>query len=158
MTKKTKKTKKTKTLSKLDKDLWEVFARYIKLRDAKGNDSMGLYGYCCTCNKKLYIELEGKKNIGAQAGHYIPRGIKNIKFDERNVHLQCGLSCNKFGGGKPFDYELFIIEKYGQEEVDRLKKAFIDYKSFNYQKLDRTFYEDNILKYKEKVKELEETL
>jgi len=151
--------KKTKTLSKLDKELWDLFARYIKLRDIKGEDSLGYYGFCCTCDKKLYVQdHEGHTNRDAQAGHYVSRGMKNVKYDEQNVHLQCGLTCNKYGNGEPLAYEDFLIETYGKSTVDRLKQARRDYKAMIYQKTGRVEILEMIEIYKAKVKELEDDL
>ena len=69
------------------------------------------------------LEL-GTRNC--QAGHFIGRGLgggSGVYFDERNVHAQC-FQCNKFRQGAPHEYELFLIDKYGQKVVDELR--FLD--------------------------------
>jgi len=97
-------------------------AKYVKLRDARDQGYVyGRYVKCCTCGCVLTM---GTKNC--QAGHFIGRGLgggSGVYFDERNVHAQC-YQCNRFRQGAPHEYELFLIEKYGQKVVDELR--FLD--------------------------------
>ena len=104
-------------------------SRYIRLRDALEyckEHGIGLeqfyrpeevIGKCCTCGVV-------KSWITMQAGHFKGRGSgggSGVYFDERNIHLQCK-QCNAFRGGNPQVYEVFIIEKYGQEVLDELNR------------------------------------
>lgn len=100
-------------IKKLEDNLWKVFSEYIRLRDSKIN---GGYGKCYTCNKIIHWK-------DGDAGHYEKRQHENIKFDERNVHLQCQ-KCNRFEGGRQADYALHLEKDYGMgilQELDRLK-------------------------------------
>lgn len=85
--------------------------RYIRLRDtiARG------WGYCCTCNTPV---------IGGDAGHFIGKGFggrSGVRYDERNIHLQC-VDCNQYHEGEKLKYKEFMLERYGQETIDELKR------------------------------------
>lgn len=98
---------KKKTLSWYKKKLWEVFSRYIRIRDK---------GTCFTCGlKKPYKQM--------QAGHYIPKSIGRLSlyFHEQNVHCQC-YRCNINLGGNGALYGFRILEVYGQEVYDELHR------------------------------------
>jgi len=73
-----------------------VFGLYIRNRDA-----VLLQGRCCTCGA-----------IGSQAGHFVKRGYKKIRWHVQNVHLQC-VQCNHFLDGNEGEYARFIINTYG---------------------------------------------
>ena len=104
---------------------WDWCSMYIRLRDAIAYQK--LYpevelGWvkCCTCPRIIHI----KKN--ADAGHFIPKGrggASGVYFDERNVNTQCK-TCNGFNQGRNHEYELFMLDKYGQRVIDELK--FLD--------------------------------
>lgn len=56
-----------------------------------------------------------------QAGHFIPKAQGNaIYFEESNVNTQC-YRCNINLGGNGPEYYSFMLQKYGQDEIDRLK-------------------------------------
>lgn len=98
---------------------WDWCSKYIRLRDSFDPTAQHLYGQCCTCKK--YISSFGR-DCG-DAGHFIPRGIggsSGVYFDERNIHLQCK-RCNKWGHGMPTEYRQFMLNKYGQEVIDKLE-------------------------------------
>lgn len=57
------------------------------------------------------------------SGHFIPRGLSgNLYFDERNVHSQC-FRCNIHLFGNSDEYAQRIVERYGEEELIRIRKA-----------------------------------
>lgn len=103
-------------------------SRYIRLRDAldycrKHGIDLGQFVrpediivQCCTCPKILpWIRMD--------AGHYHGRGIggsSGVYFDERNINTQCK-PCNGFKGGNIQVYDVFMLEKYGQEVLDELE-------------------------------------
>jgi hypothetical protein len=98
-----------KTVSSLKKQLWKLFAVYIKNRDN---------WTCVTCGKRA----EGQ---AMNAGHYIAKGACTLEyyFDERNVHAQC-VTCNlKLEGNRPA-YRLFILERYGQDVLSELETKY----------------------------------
>ena len=114
------------------KKTWKAMSKYCRLRDAleyceKHGIDLGQFirpediiGQCCTCGAvKSWIRMD--------AGHFKGRGSggsSGTYFYETNVHLQCK-QCNAFGGGKPKEYEQFIIEKYGQETLDTLERQHL---------------------------------
>ena len=69
-----------------------AWSRYIRLRDTvyKGGKFIG---ECVTCNRKLEVcRWDGKQwkwNPASNVGHYVTRGHKGLRFDERNCNLQC---------------------------------------------------------------------
>lgn len=157
--------KKLKSITKLKKEAWDYFAEYIKFRDIQGEDSIGWYCYCVTCGKKLYyiyhsLDQKGnnRTNIDCQAGHYIQRKYLNLKFDEQNVHAQCGMTCNKWGLGEPLMYEDAIISKYGINTLERLKEARREYTAGLQVKHDRIYLQEIIDTYKAKSKKLKDKL
>ena len=69
---------------------------------------------CCTCKKN-------NQSIKYDAGHMISRGSSpELRFELTNIHKQCSVECNQHGSGKRKEYELFIIDKYGQDHLDWL--------------------------------------
>jgi hypothetical protein len=69
---------------------------------------------CCTCGTT-------NPNIKYDAGHFFTRASRpDIRFDLSNLHKQCSVRCNQHGSGMRNEYEKFIIERYGQVELDRL--------------------------------------
>lgn len=100
--------KKTKTPEqRAVKKLDSVFSQH--LHNEEEHDGMGT---CFTCGVVLMISL-------MQAGHMWPRRYMNIRWDRRNVHLQCN-DCNVVKGGNYEVYRAKFIEVYGQEEYDQL--------------------------------------
>lgn len=115
-------------MSKLKKDAWTWCSHYCRLRDAiEYCKQMGidmkqfariedLPVKCCTCgNVKSWIYMD--------AGHFIGRGLgggSGVYFDERNLAAQCK-QCNAFKQGNAQVYELFLVDKYGQDVIEELK-------------------------------------
>lgn len=83
--------------TKLHKDLWKLFSKYIRERDKY---------VCFTCGKKTYP---------AQAGHYRTGATckKYLYYDERNVHCQC-YHCNINLSGNWREYQKKMHQIYGQ--------------------------------------------
>jgi hypothetical protein len=82
----------------------QVFNKYIRLRDA-GN-------LCISCQKKSLKE---------NAGHfYNANNHWNVRFDERNVHLQCE-HCNTYLSGNLIEYRKQLINKIGIEQLTLLE-------------------------------------
>lgn len=117
--------------------LWRWFSKYIRLRDCNQNG----WGYCITCNKPIQWS-------DGHAGHCLSRRYKAIKYDERNVNLQC-VSCNSFHGGRPDVYREKVDCKYGKGTYEELES-----KKNNLVKHDRVFFIAMTEKYKMKLKEL----
>lgn len=94
-------------ISKADK--W--FSVFIRVRDAQ----VGEFGRCCTCGDYINIRHH-------DCGHYVGRQHHNTRFDEHNAHLQCK-KCNQWEEGRKESYAEFIICKYGEDELMRLRIA-----------------------------------
>ncbi len=130
---------------KLKKKLWTIFSQYVRLRDADLNGNVK----CCTCDA-VYFWTDPKGRL--QGGHFFPqRGNAALIFDESNVHGQCS-RCNGAQEGEQYLYSLFIIEKYGQQELDRLVK--LKGQPFKY---TIEFLEDKIKHYTKEVDKLKKS-
>jgi len=111
----------------------QVFNKYIRLRDA-GN-------VCISCQKKPLKE---------NAGHfYNANNHWSVRFDERNVHLQCE-PCNTFLSGNLIYYRENLLKKIGIEEFENLSAEAMKTRKFTIEEL-----KEIIATYKKKCKELE---
>jgi ribosomal protein L29 len=137
---KKRKTLNTKNYKELEKELDKIFSEYIRLRDA---DAQG-FVFCITCGKPHYWSDGHRINCG----HFLPRGRKATRFDERNCHGQC-VMCNKWKSCEWDVYKQRMIELYGKEVVEELKQKSMTGISYNNNEL-----KEKILEYREKVKQL----
>jgi hypothetical protein len=81
----------------------QVFNKYIRLRDKSS--------LCISCQKKPLKE---------NAGHfYNANNHWSVRFDERNVHLQCE-HCNTYLSGNLIYYRENLLKKIGIEEFENL--------------------------------------
>ena len=111
----------------------QVFNKYIRLRDA-GN-------VCISCNKNPLKE---------NAGHfYNANNHWSVRFDERNVHLQCE-HCNTYLSGNLIYYRENLLKKIGIEEFENLSVEATKTRKFTIDEL-----KEIIATYKKKIKELE---
>jgi hypothetical protein len=111
----------------------QVFNKYIRLRDA-GN-------LCISCQKKPLKE---------NAGHfYNANNHWSVRFDERNVHLQCE-HCNTFLSGNLIYYRENLLKKIGIEEFENLSAEAMKTRKFTIEEL-----KEIIATYKKKCKEIE---
>jgi hypothetical protein len=121
------------TLSDYIKLAQQVFNKYIRLRDA-GN-------VCISCNKKPLKE---------NAGHfYNANNHWSVRFDERNVHLQCE-HCNTYLSGNLIYYRENLLKKIGISEFELLSVEAMKTRKFTIDEL-----KEIISTYKKKCKELE---
>lgn len=128
--------KKTKSIKTLKAKAWKLFSEYIRRKYADENGMVK----CCTCDHFAHWKQ-------MQAGHFIPGRCNSILFEENGVHPQCR-KCNYNEGNGP-EYYVFMLNKYGQEEIDRLRNL-----RHQAVKLDLGFYESFIPELKQKLKEL----
>ena len=111
----------------------QVFNQYIRHRDKNE--------LCISCQRKPL-----KKN----AGHYMNANNHwAVRFDERNVNLQCE-SCNTYLSGNLINYRQNLIKKIGIEELESLEAKSKETRKFNIEEL-----KEIISTYKKKIKELE---
>lgn len=93
-----------KLKAKLDK----IFSEYIRLRDADPAGNVR----CISCGKILFWK-------NSDCGHYINRRHLSLRFNETNCNAQCRF-CNRFDEGNMAGYTKGLIQKYGENIIDRL--------------------------------------
>jgi hypothetical protein len=135
----TKKTVKSETIAILERKFWPIFSEYIRRRDSLPDNPD--YAACCSCGRVYPWR-------GMDAGHYISRSHKYVKYNEMNVHAQCK-RCNKWLQGNATGYRQFLIKKYGEQVVLDLE-ASKDFKAG----FTRDGLRLKIEEYKAKVKEM----
>ena len=122
------------------KELDEVFAEYIRLRDSNGDTFR-----CISCGQV-------KPMSQCQCGHYISRAHMATRFDEKNSNGQC-ISCNIFKSGNVVEYRFGLIDKYGEEVVNQLEAMRNDQRQIKDHE-----YKELIQYYKDKVKQMKDEL
>ena len=125
-TEKAKQWKKEKAKKKVDlmtiqdyiKIAQQVVNKYIRERD-KGQ-------LCISCQKKPLKE---------NAGHYFNANNHwAVRFDERNIHLQCE-HCNTYLSGNLIEYRENLIKKIGITEFEYLSKIAKQTRKFTKEEL-----------------------
>lgn len=107
------KKKKLISLKRLEALTWNIFSRYIRLRDSKQSGGFGLGRlYCYTCGKLILTKQ-------AHAGHFIHKR-NSVRFLESNVHAQCSY-CNTYLHGNLINYTLKMVKDYGKLHVEELR-------------------------------------
>lgn len=140
--------KKKVSLSKLMIKADAVFSKYIRSRDALRTTGSIERVICISCGK----EVENHGHF-INCGHFIPRYCKSTRYDENNCHGQC-VYCNKYLSGNLFCYEEALTDKFGENEVLKLKEAFRDYRCNGF-KYDEIYLRNIIEVYSQKLKDLE---
>jgi len=86
-----------------------AFNAYIRERDKDRS--------CISCGT-----YNGKMN----AGHYMSVGsTPELRFNEDNVHKQCE-RCNTFYSGNLINYRIELINRIGEERVNRLERKDLE--------------------------------
>ena len=107
-----------KTLQDYVKIAQMVFNKYIRERD-KGNN-------CISC---------GKVPKKINAGHfYNANNHWSVRFDERNVHVQCE-HCNTYLSGNLINYQRNLIDKIGVKEYNDLSSKANETRNFTKEEL-----------------------
>lgn len=127
--------KKTKTLSRLKKELDQIFSRYIRWKYAKNGTVQ-----CYTCSTRKPVKE-------MQCGHWISRTSLATRFSEDNCRPQC-VGCNMFNQGRLDVFTVNLIK----EGIDIVK---LQQSKYQVLKVDRIWYESKIEYYKQKLKEYE---
>ena len=133
---------KKKTLSKVKKEVWEIFSKCIRTRDCLKTTGCKDWGLCITCGKRYHIKL-------LQAGHFISGRHNANLFSEEGTHAQC-YNCNINLRGNTLEYRRKIIELYGEGYDLVLENKAREIKKFTLRELS-----DMLIYYKERVKEIE---
>ena len=106
--------KKVVKISTLKKKVWDLFSRYIRLRDCLKTTGCSSFGLCFTCSKRYHFKL-------LQAGHFIAGRHNANLFSENGTHAQC-YNCNINLKGNTLVYRRKIIEMYGHGYDEVLEK------------------------------------
>lgn len=101
--------KNEKSISKLTKNLDLIFSRFVRVKNA--NDE-GICT-CYTCGHKAHYKK-------MQAGHWVSRFYKRVRWDERNVRPQCPM-CNLWKNGDPVVFRENLVKEIGEEQVKELE-------------------------------------
>lgn len=106
------KEKKANSPAVLKDTLDTLASLYVRRRasDWQGNAT------CITCGKVAHYKT-------LQAGHYVSRSNYSVRYDLRNIHVQC-FKCNmKFGGckgGNLVQYTKYLLNTYGEKWLKEL--------------------------------------
>ena len=105
---------KHKSVSKLKKEVWDIFSQYVRITDCLRTTGCSSWGLCITCDKRYHIKL-------LQAGHLIPGRHNANLFSKKGTHAQC-YNCNINLKGNTLEYRRQIIKLYG-EGYDEILEA-----------------------------------
>ena len=122
------KPKRKVTVSKLKKNIWPLFSRYIRERDCLKTTGCKQWGLCITCGKRYHIKL-------LQAGHFISGRHNANLFNEDGCHAQC-YNCNINLKGNTLEYRRKIIELYGEGYDEVLESRGKEVKQFTIPELE----------------------
>lgn len=119
--------------SKLRETAQATFNKYIRLRDKDLP--------CVSCG-----HTDGRQ---FHAGHFKSAGQNpQLRFNELNCHKQCSL-CNNYKSGNLAEYRIELINRIGIKNVEALES------DRSVKKYSVDDYKNIIVKYKQKIKELE---
>jgi len=134
---------KKQSISKIKRKVWDVFSKYVRMRDCLKTTGCGSFGLCITCGKRYHFKL-------LQAGHFIAGRHNANLFSEKGTHAQC-YNCNINLRGNTLEYRRKIVELYG-EGYDE----YLEYEAQKTVKYSRSDLEELELYFKEQIKQLEE--
>ena len=127
-----------KTISKLKKELDNIFSVFIRLRDATDEGVV----QCFTCSRISHYKS------GMQCGHFQSRRHHSTRWNELNCQVQC-VKCNLYEQGEQFRFGIGLDRKYGEGTADEL-----EFLSRTIMKVSRIDYEEKISYYKNLVENL----
>lgn len=101
--------------TKLKKEAWASFSRFIRARDCLATTRSLEAGLCFSCGALTeYRHLH--------AGHFIPGRHYSVLFDERQVRGQCFV-CNIRRNGNWTGYYKHMVEIYGEPTIREMIDA-----------------------------------
>ena len=128
------KNERKRVVKKLD----QLCRKILLIRDRRHGDL-----FCCiSCKRLLPLDT-------AQVGHYISRRYEAVRWDLRNINLQCA-SCNKWQSGNLVEYRKSLVAIHGEKEVSRIETFYRDspgYTVFDLQLMVER-YKEILLKHK----------
>ena len=106
-----KRVKRSGGLSRLTKQLDRVVSLVVRLR---ASDENGICA-CYTCGHRNHYKK-------MQNGHYLSRFYKAVRWDTRNLRVQCPM-CNLWKRGDPIVFRENLIKELGESVVLELESA-----------------------------------
>ena len=97
-------------MSKLRNDTARLLQKAVRMEAA---DDTGVCE-CVTCSR-LYLWKR------VHAGHFVGGRSNGVLFDERNIHVQC-VQCNHYHGGNLAMYLMYMLNQYGEEVVEEIRR------------------------------------
>lgn len=125
------KPKKRVTITKVKKDLWVVFSKWIRTRDCLRTTGCKDWGLCITCGKRYHFKL-------LQAGHFVAGRHNANLFNEKGCHAQC-YNCNINLRGNTLEYRRQIIAMYGEGADEELETEARQIKKFTTEELQSLY-------------------
>src|SRR3990167_3652749 len=58
-----------------------------------------------------------------EASHYFSRAAQSTRYDQKNVFCLC-FSCHLYLGSYPYEHEIWVREKLGKKEYNKLVKRW----------------------------------
>lgn len=85
-----------------------------------------------------------------QCGHFLRRGLYGVRWDLRNVHVQCEF-CNNEHESNTDKYHWFMVDTYGGEVLDELYSKAGQHTKFSREELVQIYKElwNEFSRYKE---------
>jgi len=105
---------------RLKNKAWGLMSQWIRTKDIDFQDNV----QCYSCLRKFHWKE-------MHAGH---RWHGKLDFDERNIHPQCN-HCNTYIGGNLGEYERHLIQDYGLEWSNQLKRDAERHQGYSIQEL-----------------------
>jgi hypothetical protein len=133
------------TIPELTKKADVALSRYVRLRDSSFNGSEWV-GKCITCERELTVlTAEGKWRAGANLGHFIGRGCKELRYDEFNTNLQCA-HCNAWLDKEDMlqRYRKGIQLKYGDSVLKELKQRATIVRTNSREELEQVIHDSKL--------------
>jgi hypothetical protein len=104
--------------------LWKNFSKYIRMKECIETTGSHEFGKCCCCSRIINFS-------NLDAGHFVSRNAMSIKYDERNVHIQCRY-CNRFDAeNAKIKYYEYMKKRYGQNIINLLINEKFSRKKYN---------------------------
>ena len=130
----------TKTKGQEENRAWKAFSRYVRKR----GESFDGTAECVTCGKRYPVEGRGC----IQAGHYISRRFKSLKFHPLNVWPQCyNCNINLAGDAVVYRQKLAEIDKKLPEYLESFMATKVQPKKDDWVELQSAIKEATALGY-----------
>ena len=100
---------KRKPITKLKKEAWDAFSKFIRLRDCLVTQGSTEFGSCITCGRVYHFKE-------LQAGHFVDSRTKPVLFNEDIVYAQC-YGCNIPKKGNKDAYTPKMVEMFGTAQT-----------------------------------------